>query len=393
MAPPKTATGRVVHLDMVRGLAAMLVFWSHLRDYFFVDYGSLKSQNLFIEIFNFLAKLGHEAVVIFFVLSGFFVAGSVTRAYREERWSWRSYLIHRITRLYVVLIPALVLGVLWDGIDIACFGTHVLQSSGSPFANGARQGLLSVEHLSMSTFLGNALFLQGIAFPTFGSNTPLWSLSYEFWYYLIFPALFCAVFSRMPFAKRFTCLLAGLTVLCFVGRPIAIYFVVWMMGAVMGASPLLMPNPNRLKLLALGALSNFLAAVLLVNTNLSRWPQFAQDLLLGFAFTALIYVVLHLKPCNEQTLYARTAMGLADFSYTLYLVHVPFLVFLRNWWLPNGLWQMDALNAAAAVGIFFLVLLYAWGVARLTEAKTAEVRQAVNLQLAQLVQRPSTRKL
>ena len=39
----------------------------------------------------------------------------------------------------------------------------------------------------MLAFLGSMAFLQTIYIPTFGSNGPMWSLSNEFWYYIVFP--------------------------------------------------------------------------------------------------------------------------------------------------------------------------------------------------------------
>ena len=48
----------------------------------------------------------------------------------------------------------------------------------------------------LETLLGNAAFLQEIVVPTYGSNAPLWSLSYEFWYYFLYPVLIAFAFCR-----------------------------------------------------------------------------------------------------------------------------------------------------------------------------------------------------
>jgi peptidoglycan/LPS O-acetylase OafA/YrhL len=45
-----------------------------------------------------------------FVLSGFLISSTVLRSQVSGDWSWRDYAINRSIRLYVVLIPGLLLG-------------------------------------------------------------------------------------------------------------------------------------------------------------------------------------------------------------------------------------------------------------------------------------------
>jgi peptidoglycan/LPS O-acetylase OafA/YrhL len=100
-----------VHLDMARGLAAWAVVFGHLRNIFFQDYQAIasKSSNLIIKTAYFLSGFGHEAVIVFFVLSGFFITRSIMMAEQRGRWSWKWYLSQRLTRLWIVLIPALIM--------------------------------------------------------------------------------------------------------------------------------------------------------------------------------------------------------------------------------------------------------------------------------------------
>jgi peptidoglycan/LPS O-acetylase OafA/YrhL len=46
-----------------------------------------------------------------------------------------------------------------------------------------------MDHLGPEVLLGNLVFLQAILVPTWGSNGPLWSLAFEFWFYIWFPTL------------------------------------------------------------------------------------------------------------------------------------------------------------------------------------------------------------
>src|SRR5271157_3841431 len=102
------------HLDALRGVAAVGVCLSHLRDFFFQDYAKLPHHNLLLAAVYLVTGLGHQWVIVFFVLSGYLVGGSVLRSVAVNRWSWRVYLLNRLTRLYAVLVPALVFGGLID---------------------------------------------------------------------------------------------------------------------------------------------------------------------------------------------------------------------------------------------------------------------------------------
>ncbi|MEI6323526.1 MAG: acyltransferase family protein [bacterium] len=95
---------RLVHLDCLRGMAALLVCVEHLRAFLFVPYARLESPGVVQKGFYFLTGLGHQSVMIFFVLSGFLVGGSFIGSLRKGSWSWKGYLLRRMTRLWVVLV-------------------------------------------------------------------------------------------------------------------------------------------------------------------------------------------------------------------------------------------------------------------------------------------------
>ena len=81
MIPP-LLKHRLVHLDCLRGVAALLVCLEHLRAFLFVPFAQLKSLGVFTKGFYLVTGLGHQAVMIFFVLSGFLVGGSVITAFQ-----------------------------------------------------------------------------------------------------------------------------------------------------------------------------------------------------------------------------------------------------------------------------------------------------------------------
>ena len=112
------------HLDLMRGGAAILVMLGHLRNLFLVSPEEVVSHaGVLVKFVYLISGFSHFAVMIFFALSGFLVGGSVIRGRMEGKWSWSAYFATRLTRLWIVLIPALLLGAIWDHSGILAFGT------------------------------------------------------------------------------------------------------------------------------------------------------------------------------------------------------------------------------------------------------------------------------
>ena len=84
-------------LDTMRFIAAFLVLFSHSRNDFFVPFDQLppEQRGLFAYVFYFLGRLGHEAVIVFFVLSGFLVGGRGLERIKNDSFQIGSYCIDR----------------------------------------------------------------------------------------------------------------------------------------------------------------------------------------------------------------------------------------------------------------------------------------------------------
>jgi peptidoglycan/LPS O-acetylase OafA/YrhL len=64
-------------LDFLRATAALLVLFGHARRAYFHYTDVLPQPGPFLKLFYFITSLDGEAVVIFFVLSGFLIGGSL----------------------------------------------------------------------------------------------------------------------------------------------------------------------------------------------------------------------------------------------------------------------------------------------------------------------------
>jgi len=357
-------------LDLIRGVSALAVLLYHLRGLFFVDYPFLTSKSIFSTALYALTGYGHQAVIVFFVLSGYFIGTSVMESTAKRQWSWRIYLVSRITRLQLVLFPALVLGAIWDRI-----GMKIPQAAALYYDALYKFNVPSVALRStVPVFLGNFFYLQSIVSPVFGSNGPLWSLSYEFWYYILFPALVLAAAAWVGTRNRI--LYAGfvLFLFWFVGAQISFYFLIWLAGAIVGR----LRPPTTFKLPFPGL--TFLAgSIFLGALAWSRTHRLSSDLLTDYivalCFVLWLYTLLLGSREDTSAAYEIGAKKLAGFSYSLYLTHFPPLLLLRGVLNPQGDWQPDPRHLVYALGIGLLIVVYAYGVAELTEAHTATVRR------------------
>ncbi len=359
------------NLDLIRGLAALAVMIGHVRALFFVDYLHVLKGKGIVTALYFVTSLGHQAVLVFFLLSGFFISRSVFGSFQQSRWSWSTYLINRLTRLLLVLIPSLALCALWDRVgmtfpEAAPYYYHSIPAFG-PAVIAANS--------SIAVLLGNLCFLQSIYVPTFGSNLPLWSLSYEFWYYMLFPVLLSVIIARPPFIKRLGYLLLGTAISLTLGGRMTLLFLVWLGGAGIG-----LLHDLRAKHIASAGRSWSLygaagaGSVLMVVTKLFVKVDTVADLLFGAAFAPVMYVFIEVGGSAVNRIYARLSRLIASFSYTLYLVHLPLLILIRAFLARVPRWQPDTTHVLYGTSLALLVLLYSFCLSRITEARTDNVR-------------------
>jgi peptidoglycan/LPS O-acetylase OafA/YrhL len=104
----------------------------------------------------------------------------------------------------------------------------------------------------------------------------------------------------------------------------------------------------------------------------------SSDLALGLAVTALIWVILHCATAPLPASYVYIARRAAHSSYTLYLVHLPLLIFIKaTLHLPRAYPDWHAVLVAA--GVLVAILLYAQLVYEAFEKNTDRVRRWIRL--------------
>ena len=366
-------------LDASRWAAAGLVVISHIRNLLFVDYAHLTHPTLLTKAFYAVTGLGHEAVVIFFVISGYLVGGLSLARPSPRGFELRRYAAARFSRIYTVLVPALILG---GGLD--CLGMTLANHTGI-YTNPAPFKIISLpfavaDQLNLRDFAGSLLMVENILTRQFGSNGPLWSLAYEWWYYCLFAAAACLGLKRGWAAKALSAAAIALMV-WLLPYPLLAWGSIWCLGLLLAlyqarrwpAPPLWL---GLLLFLATLALSRYLQAMVVESRGVGL-VALGRDAALALGYISLLASLRDGKALPLAGLHQR----LANFSYSIYLTHYPFVLFCIALACDvAGLKFAQQINPAGmAVFGALLALTYgfAFAVARLTEAHTGAVRTAI----------------
>ncbi|HEY9229621.1 MAG TPA: acyltransferase [Gemmatimonadaceae bacterium] len=293
-----------IYLDLVRFLAAFVVVLYHSRDVLWIPWS--------------IARYGNEAVIVFFVLSGYVISFVAD----EKEKTLKAFAISRATRIYSVAIPALVLTWFLDTV-----GFHLLNSAAYPPGKRA-WSLPLVRAFAGLTFTGE---IWDTSIQMF-SNLPYWSLHYEVWYYAAF-----AVLTYIGGRKR-TMLFV---LLCaFVGPKLLLLMPVWWAGVLLYRWQRLRNismNAGYL-MVALSTMALFLynpmgpqAAPTVAFYPLGFSDRFLTDYLFALIVVAHFLGVRAICLRHGSLLLAaeRPIRSLAATTFALYLLHQPLLLFFN----------------------------------------------------------------
>ena len=210
----------------------------------------------------------------------------------------------------------------------------------------------------------------------FGSNAPLWSLSYEFWYYIIFPLALCAIVRRFRPAIRIAYLVLAILVTLFVGSTIAKYFLIWLLGGALAISRAVKWSPVRFAGAILVAAVP-LALALGISVARPMSSPFRMDAVVALAFGLWVYATVEAPEKRTPGFYAKPARLFAGFSYTLYLTHFPLVFLLRSRIMNTEFWNPDFLHVVYGLLIAAGATVIAYLIAQGTETKTSVVRHKI----------------
>jgi peptidoglycan/LPS O-acetylase OafA/YrhL len=297
-SPLPLARETSLYIDAVRVLAALVVFLDHFA-----------RPNISGGLFWQIAPFGGDAVIVFFVISGFVIAHATARKERNAA----NYFVSRAARIYSVAVPAIALTVACDFVGqwIDPHYTSWSHSAGALW-----------QQLATGLTFTNEFWHLGF-FP--GSDGAYWSLGYEVPYYVIFGAAL--------FARGLWRVLLPAALMLIVGPGIVALLPIWLLGVGLYRLGRIWQAREAFGwVLFLGSIAAWIAAQFWLHAaGYAVYHVAASDYvpdyvtgfcfvlnLLGFEAIAPRFAAL-LKPA------ARTIRWAAGRSFTIYLVHIPVL--------------------------------------------------------------------
>ena len=338
-----------LYLDLIRFIAAIFVFMSHVPGFS----GGWLWQ---------LGGFGHEAVVIFFVLSGFVISYVVY----EKKESALKYTSNRLARIYSVVVPALLLTVF-----LYYIGQEI-----NPDAFGSLNERLKDP---VWTFISAIFFINQswMATPVF-SNLPYWSLGYEVLYYVFFGMLIYVNGSKKFIFLSIVCLLMGPSIL--------LYLPVWFAGVMCFKFLNFYKISFRFSvflylfsLLGMASISintiqseinDYMYAAIgsgFYDMLLEPAEKYASDYVLAIFVTLHIFSSYHLIK-NSCFFDVNKTLGLiirevSSHTFALYLFHLPMLYFV------SAVFPYKYYPFVNLVGSWFVVPLVIFWISSYTENK------------------------
>lgn len=324
-------------LDAIRGCAALYVMLGHSHH--------LVSNHS--KLINLLFSFGQEAVIVFFILSGFVIYLS---CYTKYNLSFKEYFLKRFTRIYFPFFVALIVSILifiWNGNLLASF--------------------------SWQNLIGNLLMLQdtslkpGNLIGTFLGNTSLWSLSYEWWFYMMFFPLLKLKQKHKKYSLYIITLFSCCCWLLYLLFPHKIlltfsYFIIWWSGVELAK---LFLEDKRINFRN----TSELILCLMFITTLTLIPMVNAEKIINYGvYPFLIFrhfvmanliIVCAIIWYNNRIIFLEKVLKLftqlSPISYSLYILHYPVLV---QWnWNNNfsSIWVTYILKIIILLSLCYLV--------------------------------------
>jgi peptidoglycan/LPS O-acetylase OafA/YrhL len=197
---------------------------------------------------------------------------------------------------------------------------------------------------------------------------------------MLFPLGLLAIYksakSRVAPLARVVYVILFLLIASLLFRPLLNGFAIWLAGMALCFVP-------RLRIGNTVRLASGIAYVLIFLGLLKfrGLPSFAVDDILAFFTFLMLWVVVSATQPVRRSLGVRLSHELARFSYTLYVVHMPFLILLAALTVGDRRWVPGPAHIVEAFCVLAVVLAYAYGVASLTEFHTDGWRRRVEVAL------------
>lgn len=327
------------NLDILRACLALMVLVGHARMMLWMPWHEwnllphdILSKAIAITFIPF--RYGHQAVMVFFALSGFFIhlRAALQRAKQQPfRFHAGEYLQRRAWRILPPYYMVLLFTVMLDLMGHHWFPMLYLAETGDTMidANFKNAGY------QMTSVLPALLAQPSLLGIHFGSNGPLWSIGNEVFYYILYP-LFMLVWTK----QRSLAYTLGISVgmLCWF-MPLTGWWTgalghypVWLSGALM-AELLSMRSSSVSNHRAWWLISSLVALMAFTSTHLAIAQTSSPIMILLYmAMGAATIGAFEMLPFDLlKTRLGSLLEWLGIRSYSLYIFHFPVLVLISAW--------------------------------------------------------------
>lgn len=326
-------------LTPLRGIAALMVVIYHFQ---VLVMPVVDPKN------SFLINKWYLMVDFFFVLSGFIITHVYQKKF-ETGFQWnvfKKFMLARFARLYPLhLATLLIMILLYCGIQFAGLINNL--------------PLFMQRTLDIHAILPNIFLIQTIGlFPEPTWNTPSWSISVEWWTYILFP-IFISLLTKQKRLFKYTASLVILGVYLFImyyfqpqqfnTRQAYMYLPSELLNTVD-----VMVGPGFLR-----CISGFLMGILVYQLFEQQWmkrffsrsaPLFAlstalfigwhfnilPDIISIFLFGLSILFIAHNNGLAKRALSISGFQFLGEISYSIYMIHFPIIL---AYYLLKGIWK------------------------------------------------------
>jgi peptidoglycan/LPS O-acetylase OafA/YrhL len=341
--------------DIARGLCALVVFAGHTSQVFIWRLTGFNHPSAQVA-----GTMARHALLIFFLISGYLITRSISGNIRRNGYfDAIDYLASRVARIY----PPLVVAIVITGVV-----AWLINTMGLPGSTEIEYGLEGDFYRVRNRFefplreIWTSLTMRG---GLMEANGALWSLYIEFQVYLIAMGIAMMLATKPPLLRAIGGAITFLVLRFGLGaHPDFLFFgFIWFLGAFASIVPIKMAAFS--KLFALSFLSALSLGTGLYDITLfsqgkdTRAGQFLQIMF------CIVYLGVLISPTLERK-YPPYLVRSGDFSYSLYAMHFPLLLFglsvTQNWIGDSAL--RTAIVCIVSAMIIIVVVI---GVAKIVE--------------------------
>jgi len=344
-------TKRIVFLDGIRIVSSIVVCIAHSFQIFLLP--KLGSTHI---VYSLSTQAASYSVVIFFMLSGYMITNSIfNNITKNQFFNFGKFWEDRLLRLYPPLIFSIILSfVIFKTIH--CF--HLNGAISFRLPGDLDLGRESVQY-SWKEIIVSFFFLQGLSDFGMNMNAPLWSLGDEFFLYLV-----ASFFAHFIFNKKrilsFVLILVFSIIIYTTGHwktALYLYFM-WGIGAFFSIEKIKFNNIVSMKFnlfICFASFVTLLMALIILNFKIPNinysLPSFLVIQCSFLLFFIYLFRSISVKLRESIIRIIEKLTPEKDFTYTLYIIHFPILLFLFS------LFHVLLNSSSIVISVLFLLFL------------------------------------